>query len=61
MAHQPMTSKVIQSHSTPFMHQAMNAASTVMHGISIANGIREAAPIVLGGMRYAAGMIPMFL
>ena len=61
MAHLPMTSKVVQSNANPFMNKAISVASNVMKGISIANTIREAAPVVMGGLRAAAAAFPIVL
>ena len=36
----------------------MNTVGRVGHGIAIANGIREAAPVVMGAMRIAGSLLP---
>ena len=58
MAGQPLTSRVSQNNSTPWQNKALNAATQVGHGFAIANGIREALPIISGAARTAAGYLP---
>ncbi len=58
MAGTPVTSRVSQSGLAPWMNKAVNAAGTIGHGIAIAHGIREAAPVVMGAMRTAGSLLP---
>ena len=53
MAGVPISSRTVQSGSQPWTTKAVNAVSTVGKGIAIANGIREATPVVMGAMRTA--------
>ena len=57
MAGAALTSKVSESNSNPFMNKAMGAATTAGKVFSVANGIRQAIPVVQGIMRAAPGMI----
>ena len=58
MAGQPLTSRVSQNNSCSWQNKALNAATQVGHGFAIANGIREALPIISGAARTAAGYLP---
>jgi len=58
MAGQPLTSRVSQNNSTSWQNKALSAATQVGHGFAIANGIREALPIISGAARTAAGYLP---
>ena len=40
------------------MNKAMSAAGTIGHGLAIAHGIREAAPVVMGAIRTAGSLLP---
>ena len=57
MAGAALTSKVSESNSNPFMNKAMGAVTTAGKVFSVANGIRQAIPVVQGIMRAAPGMI----
>ena len=59
MAGQVLTSRVSHKSSTPWQNKALSAATTVGHGFAVANGIREALPILGGVARAAAGYLPM--
>ena len=61
MAGSALTSKTIQSGSQPWTTKAMNTIGQIGHGIAIAQGIREAAPVVIGAMRTAGSLLPMLL
>ena len=56
MAGQVLTSKVAQSSS--WQNKALSKANTVGRGIAIAQGIREAAPVVMGAIRTAGSLLP---
>ena len=58
MAGVPISSKTIQSGSQPWTTKAANAIGTVGKGLAIANGIREATPVVMGAMRTAGSLLP---
>ena len=57
MAGAALTSKVSESNSNPFLNKAIGAATTAGKVFSVANGIRQAIPVVQGIMRAAPGMI----
>ena len=57
MAGAALTSKVSESNSNPFMNKAMGAVTTAGKISSVANGIRQAIPVVQGIMRAAPGVI----
>ncbi len=57
MAGQVSTPKAYKN-STPWQNKALSAATTVGHGIAVANGIREALPMIGGAARAAAGYLP---
>ena len=61
MAGSALTSKTIQSGSQPWTTKLMNTVGQVGHGIAIAQGIREAAPVVVGALRSAGSLLPMLL
>ncbi len=48
MAGSALTTKESATSGTPWAQKAMNAASTAGKVISIANGVREAIPVVRG-------------
>ena len=58
MAGQVLTSRVSHNRNTPWQNKALSA-TTVGHGIAVANGIREALPIIGDVARAAAGYLPM--
>ena len=57
MAGAALTSKVSESNSNPFLNKAMGAVTTAGKVFSVANGIRQAIPVVQGIMRAAPGMV----
>ena len=57
MAGSALTSKVSESNSNPFMNKAMGAITTAGKVFSVANGIRQAIPVVQGIMRAAPGVM----
>ena len=61
MAGQHLTSKVTQSKSAPWGGKLVSAVSAVGQGVAIANGIREALPVVQGIARTAGSMLPWIL
>ena len=58
MAGAPLASRTVQSGSSPWVNKAMSAASTIGKGITIAQGVREAAPVVMGALRTAGSLLP---
>ena len=58
MAGSALTSKVIQSGNQPWTSKMMSTVGQIGHGIAIAQGIREAAPVVMGAMRTAGSLLP---
>ena len=58
MAGSALTSKVIQSGNQPWTSKKMSTVGQIGHGIAIAQGIREAAPVVMGAMRTAGSLLP---
>ncbi len=58
MAGQVLTSKVSHKSNTPWQNKALSAATTIGQGISLANGVREALPVIGGVARAAAGYLP---
>ena len=58
MAGAPLASKSAQSGAAPWVNKAMSVASTVGKGITIAQGVREAAPVVMGAIRTASSLLP---
>ncbi len=58
MAGGPITSKTSVYGVQPLVNKAVSAVGTVGQGISIANGIREAAPVVMGALRTAGSLLP---
>ena len=59
MAGAQLSSKSHVSSSSPIMNKAMSAVSTIGHGLAIAHGIREAAPVVMGAVRTAGSLLPL--
>ena len=57
MAGAALTSKVSESNANPFMNKAIGAVTTAGKVFSVANGIRQAIPVVQGIMRAAPGMM----
>ena len=51
MAGQVLTSRVSQTNKTSWQNKALGAATQIGHGFAIANGIREALPIISGAAR----------
>ena len=58
MAGQVLTSRVAHSNKQSWQNKALGAAQTVGHGLAVANGIREALPIISGAARSVAGYLP---
>ena len=52
---------ITASQTAPNVIEMMNTIGQVGHGIAIAQGIREAAPVVIGAMRTAGSLLPMLL
>ncbi len=65
MAGTALTSKVSGSNSTPWAQKALGAVQTAGKFIGIANGIREAIPVVQGiaraGMTAASYGLPFVI
>ena len=57
MAGSALTSKACESNANPIMNKAIGAVTTAGKIISVANGIRQAIPVVQGIVRAAPGMI----
>ncbi len=53
------TTRVAHKSNTGWQNKALSAATTVAHGFAMANGVREALPIIGGVARAAAGHLPM--
>ena len=58
MAGQVLTSRVQHKSNSAWQIEALSAATTIGHGLAVANGIREALPIISGVARAAAGYLP---
>ncbi len=58
MAGQVLTSRVTQANNTGWQNKALSVAGTIEQGISIAQGIRAALPVIGGVARAAAGYLP---
>ena len=54
---QPLATKVPASNKTHWQNKAMAVASTVGTGFSIANGIREALPVLANVARPVAPIV----
>ena len=59
MTGQILTSKVAHKNNAGWQNKAIQAATTVGHGLAVVNGVREALPIIGGVARAAAGYLPM--
>ena len=57
MAGSALTSKAVESNSNPFLNKAIGAVTTASKVFSVANGIRQAIPVVQGIMRAAPGVL----
>ena len=57
MAGTALTSKAGESTSNPMRNKAIGAVTTASKVFSVANGIRQAIPVVQGIMRAAPGVI----
>ena len=57
MAGGPLTSKATESNSNPIFNKAVGAVTTAGKVFSVANGIRQAIPVVQGIMRAAPGIM----
>ena len=53
-----MTSRVAHSNKQSWQNKALSTAQTIGHGLAVANGIREALPIISGAARTVAGYLP---
>ena len=58
MAGQVLTSRVSHTNKSSWQNKALGAATQIGHGFAIANGVREALPIISGAARAAAGYLP---
>ena len=58
MAGQVLTSRVSHTNKSSWQNKALSTATQIGHGFAIANGIREALPILSGAARTAAGYLP---
>ena len=58
MAGQVLTSRVNHTNKSTWQNKALGAATQIGHGFAIANGIREALPIISGAARTVAGYLP---
>ena len=56
MAGSALTSKACESNSNPILNKAIGAVTTAGKVFSVANGIRQAIPVVQGIMRAAPGV-----
>ena len=54
---QPLATKVPASNKTTWQNKALSIASTVGTGFSIANGIREALPVLANVARTVAPIV----
>ena len=57
MANQALATKVPASNKTTWQNKALSVASTVGTGFSIANGIREALPVLANVARTVAPIV----
>ena len=57
MAGTALTSKACESNANPIMNKAMGAVTTASKVFSVANGIRQAIPVVQGIVRAAPGLM----
>ena len=58
MAGQVLTSRVNHTNKSTWQNKALGAATQIGHGFAVANGIREALPIISGAARSVAGYLP---
>ncbi len=58
MAGQLLTSRVNHSNSASWQNKALTTAQNIGQGFAVANGIREALPIISGAARTVAGYLP---
>ena len=58
MAGQALTSRVNHTNSASWQNKALSAATSAGHGFAIANGVREALPIIQNVARATAGYLP---
>ena len=56
MAGQVLTTRVAHKRNTGWQNKALSAATSVF---AMANGVREALPVIGGVARAAAGYLPM--
>ena len=57
MAGSALTSKACESNASPIMDKAIGAMTTAGKVFSVANGIRQAIPVVQGIVRAAPGIM----
>ena len=57
MAGTALTSKACESNANPIMNKAIGAVTTASKVFSVANGIRQAIPVVQGLVRAAPGLM----
>ena len=57
MAGTALTSKACESNANPIFNKAMGAVTTAGKVFSVANGIRQAIPVVQGIVRAAPGLV----
>ena len=57
MAGTALTSKACESNANPIMNKAMGAVTTASKVFSVANGIRQAIPVVQGIVRAPPAMM----
>ena len=57
MAGTALTSKACESNANPIMNKAIGAVTTASKVFSVANGIRQAIPVVQGIVRAAPGIM----
>ena len=57
MAGQALTSPVNHTNSAPWQNKALSVATQVGHGFAVANGIREALPVIQNVARAASGYL----
>ncbi len=58
MAGAPIASRTTQSSGSPWVNKAISTVGTVGKGSAIAQGVREAAPVVMGALRTAGSLLP---
>ena len=57
MAGTALTSKAVESNSSPILNKAIGAVTTAGKVFSVANSIRQAIPVVQGIIRAAPGVM----